>query len=132
MSKSYLFQKLGLHDDQKRALLFAPEQYLDELVLVEPGYFIFENNIQGKYDWIQAFYTSKDQLASDFSYLQKHLQKTGQLWISWPKKTSVVTSDLNDDKVRQIGLENGLVDIKIASINSEWSALKFVYRLSDR
>jgi hypothetical protein len=54
------------------------------------------------------------------------------LWISWPKKAAKVTTDLSEDVIRALGLENGLVDVKVAAVNQVWSALKFVYRLRDR
>jgi len=54
------------------------------------------------------------------------------LWVSWPKKTSGVATDLTENVVRDYGLSNGLVDVKVCAIDDTWSALKFVRRLSDR
>ena len=54
------------------------------------------------------------------------------LWIAWPKKTSGVKSDLDENKVRETGLAAGLVDVKVCAINEIWSGLKFVIRLKDR
>jgi hypothetical protein len=54
------------------------------------------------------------------------------LWISWPKGSSNVQTDLNENTVIAIGLRNGLVDVKVAAIDETWSGLKFVYRLKDR
>jgi hypothetical protein len=54
------------------------------------------------------------------------------LWISWPKSTSSLKTDLNESLVREIGLKNGLVDVKIIAIDKDWSGLKFVYRIADR
>jgi len=54
------------------------------------------------------------------------------LWVSWPKKTSGVPTDLNENVVRDFGLANGLVDVKVCAIDDTWSGLKFVRRLSDR
>ncbi len=54
------------------------------------------------------------------------------IWIAWPKKSSGVTTDLSFDSVQRIGLEAGLVDVKICAIDDTWSGLKFVYRLKDR
>ncbi|MFK7848016.1 MAG: DUF3052 domain-containing protein, partial [Rhodothermales bacterium] len=52
--------------------------------------------------------------------------------ISWPKGKSGVPTDLNGNIVRQIGLDTGLVDIKVCSVDEVWSGLKFTYRKSDR
>jgi hypothetical protein len=54
------------------------------------------------------------------------------LWISWPKKSSGVETDLNENIVRDIGLAAGLVDVKVCAVDEIWSGLKFVYRLRDR
>jgi hypothetical protein len=60
------------------------------------------------------------------------LRPAGMLWISWPKRAAKVPTDLDENIVRELGLEYGLVDVKVAAIDAIWSALKFVYRLSDR
>ncbi len=60
------------------------------------------------------------------------LAKSGALWISWPKKSSSLASDLNGDLVRELGLATGLVDIKVRAVDDDWSGLKFVYRKADR
>jgi hypothetical protein len=54
------------------------------------------------------------------------------LWVSWPKKASGLTSDLNENEVRRIGLEAGLVDVKVCAVSEIWSGLKFVIRVKDR
>jgi hypothetical protein len=54
------------------------------------------------------------------------------IWIAWPKKSSGVKTDLSFDNVQRIGLDAGLVDVKICAIDETWSGLKFVYRLKDR
>lgn len=60
------------------------------------------------------------------------MAKTGALWVSWPKKTSGVSTDLDGNRVRAIGLATGLVDTKVAAVDETWSGLKFVWRRSDR
>ena len=54
------------------------------------------------------------------------------LWISWPKKSSGMASDLDENVVRKIGLDAGLVDVKVCAVNDVWSGLKFVIRVKDR
>ena len=68
----------------------------------------------------------------DFAKLAARLTPNGMLWIAWPKKSSGVTSDLSEQRVREIGLDCGLVDVKVCAIDDTWSGLKFVYRLKDR
>jgi hypothetical protein len=60
------------------------------------------------------------------------LAPAGMLWISWPKKSSGMVSDLDENVVRAIGLAAGLVDVKVCAVNEIWSGLKFVIPLKDR
>ena len=71
-------------------------------------------------------------LEAEFPKLKAALTSDGMLWISWPKKSSKVATDLKEDIIREIGLTNGLVDVKVAAVDEVWSGLKFVYRLKDR
>jgi hypothetical protein len=83
-------------------------------------------------DIILFFVLSERALARDFPKLAKRLLPNGMIWIAWPKKSSGVKTDLSFDNVQRIGLDAGLVDVKICAIDETWSGLKFVYRLKDR
>jgi hypothetical protein len=54
------------------------------------------------------------------------------VWVSWPKKSSGVSTDLDENIVREIGLQAGMVDVKVCAVDETWSGLKFVFRLKDR
>jgi expansin (peptidoglycan-binding protein) len=54
------------------------------------------------------------------------------LWVSWPKKASGVATDLTENDVRKIGLDCGMVDVKVCAVSDVWSGLKFVFRVKDR
>ena len=71
-------------------------------------------------------------MRATFPLLAEKLTSNGMLWIAWPKKSSKVSTDLTFDNVQRIGLDAGLVDVKICAVNEIWSGLKFVYRLKDR
>ena len=60
------------------------------------------------------------------------LKPAGALWVAWPKKASSAETDLTDEVVRLIGLQGGLVDVKVCAIDGTWSGLKFVRRMRDR
>ena len=81
---------------------------------------------------VVLFTTRRDELARRFPAPKATLAPADGLWIAWPKKAAKLDSDLDFDTVQRIGLENGLVDNKSASIDERWQALRFVYRLSDR
>jgi hypothetical protein len=54
--------------------------------------------------------------------------KNGAIWISWPKKSSKLPTELTEDTLRDVGLPTGLVDNKVCAINEQWSGLRFVWR----
>ena len=84
-------------------------------------------------DFIHLFSTSNGCLERETHRLKPLLKKTGMLWVSWPKGSSEIETDLNRDIIREYILsEIGLVDIKVAAIDADWSGLKFVYRTKDR
>lgn len=78
------------------------------------------------------FTTRRAELERRFPALKKTLAPADGLWVAWPKKAAKLETDLDFDAVQRIGLENGLVDNKSASIDERWQALRFVYRLRDR
>ena len=68
----------------------------------------------------------------EFLKLKTSIRPAGMLWVSWPKKSSKVESDLDEGIIRKFGLQNGLVDVKVCAVDEVWSGLKFMYRLKDR
>ena len=78
------------------------------------------------------FTTSRDDLARRFPPLRETLGPADGLWIAWPKKAAPIETDLSFEEVQEIGLANGLVDNKSCSVDEDWQALRFVYRLADR
>jgi hypothetical protein len=83
-------------------------------------------------DFAMLFTRSRAELAEEFSRLTKLLAPAGMLWVSWPKKSSGVASDLDENLVRGVGLDAGLVDVKVCAVTEVWSGLKFVRRVKDR
>ncbi|MGA9304986.1 MAG: DUF3052 domain-containing protein [Candidatus Sulfotelmatobacter sp.] len=83
-------------------------------------------------DFAMLFTKSRAELTGEFSRLAKLLAPAGMLWVSWPKKSSGVASDVDENLVRGIGLDAGLVDVKVCAVTEVWSGLKFVRRVKDR
>jgi hypothetical protein len=83
-------------------------------------------------DFAMVFVKTASHLEKQFPRFSKLLAPAGMLWVSWPKKASGVVTDLDEHEVRRIGLEAGLVDIKVCAVNEIWSGLKFVMRVKDR
>ena len=127
-----LVKKLGIKIGDNIALINEPDHY-DVLIDDWPvGVSISRDLSEPSFDFIHYFGTDATKLADDFASLKEHLDKKGRLWISWPKQTSSVKTNLNDNVVRALGLANGLVDTKVAAIDETWSGLKFVYRTKGR
>jgi hypothetical protein len=79
------------------------------------------------------FFTKRaGELENRFGELAQRLDQSGGLWVGWPKKSARVSTDLDENRVRAIGLAAGLVDNKVCAISEVWSGLRFVYRLRDR
>jgi len=83
-------------------------------------------------DFAMIFTKSSTALKKQFQQIAKYLAPAGMLWVSWPKKSSGVATDLTENIVRDIGLASGLVDVKVCAVTDIWSGLKFVRRLKDR
>lgn len=83
-------------------------------------------------DFVHWFVSEKKVFEKEFLKKKKLIKKDGMLWVSWPKKSSGVASDLDENIIREFGLKNGLVDVKVCAVDEVWSGLKFVYRLVDR
>ncbi len=83
-------------------------------------------------DFIFLFAKSRAALESDLWPATKALAPAGMLWISWPKKSSGVATDLTEDVIRLAGLDAGLVDIKVCAVTDVWSGLKFVIPVKNR
>jgi hypothetical protein len=83
-------------------------------------------------DFAMIFIKSQAEMKEHFPKFARRLAPAGMLWVIWPKKTSGVVTDLNENDVRRIGLAVGLVDVKVYAVSEVWSGLKFVIRVKDR
>jgi hypothetical protein len=122
-------KKLGIKPDFRVRLTNAPAEVRAELHQ-ELAKCKLAN--QGELDFAMLFTKSQAELEKEFERLAKLLTPAGMLWISWPKKSSGVPTDLDDNVVREIGLAVGLVDVKVCAVTEVWSGLKFVRRVKDR
>jgi hypothetical protein len=89
--------------------------------------------VEGTFDYLHLFARSRADLVKDFPVLRDKLAAGGSLWISWIKQSSArggggLPGDLNENTVRRLALAGGLVDVKVASLDAEWSGLKLVWR----
>jgi|SRR5579864_2738053 len=126
-----LAKKLGIKDGFTVSFVAAPPEVQTELksrlatCKISPG-------SKAPLDFAMVFTKSKVELVKEFKRTARILAPAGMLWISWPKKSSGVATDLDENVVRDIGLAAGLVDVKVCAVTEVWSGLKFVRRVKDR
>ena len=131
-SKNPLWKKLGIKEGHNCYLHNSPDNYFD-LLEETPKETKWDDSLtNAPFDFEHAFVTQLSQLEKGWTTWKDNLKKDGTLWISWPKGTSKLETDLNGNMVREFGLNGGLVDVKICAIDENWSGLKFMYRKKDR
>ncbi len=131
-SNTPLIRKLGIKEGFRVVFLNAPRDFKQELGDLPPGVKVFVTKLTKPIDLILFFVDKEAVLQVSFSVLAQKLNANGMIWIAWPKKSAKVPTDLSFTNVQRIGLDAGLVDVKICAVNEIWSGLKFVYRLRDR
>jgi len=126
-----LAKKLGLKSPLKLLTINAPKEYKswlgdlpDDVVLTTKG----SKPIEAAH----VFTTESVFLDATLSKLRNELEQDGFVWVSWPKKSSKVPTDITEDTIREIALPLGFVDIKVCAVSEVWSGLKLVIRKSER
>lgn len=124
-------KKLGIKEGFRTLLVRAPEDVRTELREALAGCEVLKE-VRDGLDFALVFTKSRAELAAEFRRVAKELAPAGMVWVSWPKKSSGVKTDLDGNLVREIGLAAGLVDVKVCAVTEVWSGLKFVRRVKDR
>ncbi len=130
-SGTSLVKKLGIKDGTQIVALNAPKQYPSLLGKLPRGSKIVAKLAKDA-AFIHLFTDEQVDLKKQLSAITKSLAKDGILWVSWPKKSSGVPTDITEDTLRVIILPTGLVDVKVCAIDETWSGLKFLWRLEKR
>ena len=122
---------MGIKPGQRMIILHAPDDYDVTLGTLPDGVEVV-HELNGIFDLIQYFVTERAAYERDFPILRDLLATAGMLWVSWPKKAAKMVTDIDENFIREYGLANGLVDVKVIAVDERWSGLKFVRRLKDR
>src|ERR671930_641007 len=124
-SGTLLWKKLGLKEGHRLTLVAAPDGWavpdLPDGVTVGDGG-----------DVVVAFHRSAAELESRIEALGQAIFPNGSLWIAWPRKAAGHDSDITENGIRDVVLPRGLVDVKVAAIDNDWSGLKIVWRRERR
>jgi len=126
-SNTPLVKKLGIREGFIIAIVDAPRDNPAALGRLPKGVAVLER-LEGPLDLIHFFSREKRSLVVAVPRLKWALETDGLLGVSWPKRSPKIESDLDGNVVREIGLKQGLVDVKVCAVDETWSALKFVFR----
>ena len=124
-----LVRKIGIKPGHRLAILNPPPGFENELAPLPDGVVSAD---KAPLDVAILFAANQSVLGKHLGKVKQKLAPAGMLWISWPKMSSGVTTDLRENIVRDVGLAAGLVDIKVCAVNDVWSGLKFVIPVKDR
>ena len=122
-----LQSKLGIGADFAVHLKNAPPDYLNLLDPLPEGV-TFVTRVSRTTDLVHIFTTNKAELAKVLKGCRSTLGPTAVLWVSWPKKSAKVPTDITEDTIRELALPLGFVDVKVCAVTDVWSGLKLVIR----
>ena len=128
-SSTPLVKKIGIKPGHRLAVLNPPPGFEKELSPLPEGVVSAD---KAPLDVAILFAANQSVLGKHLDRVKGKLAPAGMLWVSWPKMSSGVSTDLRENIVRDIGLAAGLVDIKVCAVNDVWSGLKFVIPVKDR
>jgi len=120
--------KLGLKPGLRVHLEHAPAGW----ELADPPSGLVPADPDGTSDVIIAFFRAAAEIGAQIGELARRIYPAGALWTAWPRRAGGHRSDITDNVVREYALPIGLVDVKVAAIDDDWSALKIVWRVSKR
>jgi len=124
-------KKLGIPATGRALFVGAPDHFAKLVGPLPPGLDVASRATPGL-DYIHVFTLREADLQRRLEQLVPKLAKNGAMWISWPKRSSGVATDITEDVIRRHALRAGVVDVKVCAVDETWSGLKLVYRLKDR
>ncbi|MEQ9092252.1 MAG: hypothetical protein RIE52_14250 [Balneola sp.] len=128
-----LLKKLGIKPGYKILFINEPTHYQSMLGDFPEEVELVDQSHPDRIDFIHVFCKTEEELHNLFPPLKDKIDKNGLIWVSWIKKASKkYEATFPESEVRSLGLNIGLVDVKVCAVDEDWSGLKFVYRVNDR
>lgn len=121
-----LARKLGVTDDTTILAIGAPKNYTALLAPLPEGARISVRSSTPRF--VHLFTASRDELDTRLRQLRDTVDQDGVVWVSWPKKSAKVATDITEDTIRAVALPLGFVDVKVCAVDETWSGLKLVIR----
>ena len=122
-----LAAKLGLRAGSNLVLAGAPDDYM-ALIAPAPEGMQVGTHMARTTDIVHLFSTRRVELARFLLSCRSKLRPDAAIWVSWPKKSAKVATDITEDVVREVALPLGFVDVKVCAVSDVWSGLKLVVR----
>jgi hypothetical protein len=122
-----LAKKLGIDEGAHVLAVHAPANYFGLLADI-PNEVTFDKRLSAATDIVHIFTTQLKKLRSELIRLRKAIRSDTAVWVSWPKKTSKVPTDVTEDAIREVAIPMGFVDVKVCAVSDVWSGLKLVIR----
>ena len=122
-----LLKKIGIKPGTEICLVDPPGDYIKLIEPLPEGVKIAARLTKNT-DIVHIFTANKTDLANALRSYRAKIKPAAAIWVSWPKKSSKVPTDITEDTVREVGLPLGLVDIKVCAVTEVWSGLKLVIR----
>ena len=124
-------RKLGIQPGERIVAINAPAHYR-QLLEGLPDDVSIGAHVAANARFVHLFVTSRADLEKRLETLREKLDDAGVLWVSWPKKSSGVATDVTEDTIRAVALPLGYVDVKVCAVDETWSGLKLMIRRENR
>jgi hypothetical protein len=126
-----LARKLGIGTGCRLYLRAAPADYAALVAPLPQGVRVVKR-VGADTDLMHLFATRRDELARALAACVAAMRADAVIWVSWPKKSCALASELSEHVVRELAFPLALVDIKVCAVDATWSGLKLVIRKSER
>ena len=120
-----LAKKLGIKPGSTLFVEGVPDDYPSDGATIV-------RTVSDRVDIIHLFTKSVNELAAKLKRYRSNMRPDAAVWVSWPKKSSKVPTDITEDVIRDVALPMGFVDIKVCAVDEVWSGLKLVIRREQR
>jgi hypothetical protein len=124
-------QKLGIKSGLRVVTINAPTHYRRLLGTTRESV-TFSDRLKPDSSFVHVFINKRSELEKRLAVLREKIADTGTVWVSWPKRSSGVPTDVTEDVVRVVALPLGFVDVKVCAIDETWSGLKLMVRRENR
>lgn len=127
-SGTALWKKLGIKVGARVHAVNAPPEYQAWIAPLPDGAALCFRAGKGDCDIVHIFVDSRSALERELKRARTLIRSTGAIWVSWPKKSSRIATDLDENRIRSVALSTDLVDVKVCAVSDVWSGLKLVIR----